>query len=150
LAIGDRMGTNYKAGNYQIQIHAPQKEIKIKYQDNIAMVVYISTCEALLIDRSFTLKQYQVGLAKSINILTDQEQQREQQHQAEPEPEQLEQSEQSKQELELSQDTIVDDSEIIIDDAEIITDDLKIDFTKPTKPSLNQNLSRSSCSEWNR
>ena len=68
LEIGDRMGTNYKAGNYQIQIHIAQKEIKIKYQDNVAMIVYISTCEALLIDRSFSLEQYQVGLAKSINI----------------------------------------------------------------------------------
>ena len=51
--------------------------------------------------------------------------------QAEPEPEQLEELEQPPQaELELYQDTIIDDSQLIIDNSEIIVDNHKINITK--------------------
>ena len=106
--------------------------------NNLAMIVDIGTNRALLIDSAFTLKQYESGLRKSINILMTEEQQR----QVEP---QLEEPEQRQPDLELCHDIIIDDSEIS-DDAELIIDDLKIE----TKPSVNQNISRSPRSEWNR
>jgi MobA/MobL family len=142
LEIGDRLGTDYQAGNYQIQANVPQSEIRIKYKNNVAMIIYPSTCEALLIDHSFTVEQYQLGLAKSIDALTDSEQQQEQeqakeQQQRQAEPEQLEQLEQQKEPgLELPHD-IVDDSELIVDGPKI----------NVTKPLASKNLSRGG---WNR
>ena len=51
--------------------------------------------------------------------------------QAEPEPEQLEELEQPPQaELELYQDTIIDDSQLIIDNSEVIIDNHKINLPK--------------------
>ena len=146
MQMGDKIGADYDAGNYQLQIDVAKKEIKVKYKNNLAMIVYPSTCDALLIDHTYTIKQYEQGLKGAIDVLmTDLEQQRqtaseqleqsEQPRQAEPEPEQLEQSE---QELELSHDTI--------NDSELVIDDPKIDFTKPL---ISQNLSRSSRSDWN-
>ena len=136
LEIGDRMGTDYEVGNYHVQMS--EKEIEVRYMNNLAMIVDIGTNRALLIDSAFTLKQYESGLRKSINILMTEEQQR----QVEP---QLEEPEQRQPDLELCHDIIIDDSEIS-DDAELIIDDLKIE----TKPSVNQNISRSPRSEWNR
>ena len=146
MQMGDKIGADYDAGNYQLQIDVAKKEIKVKYKNNLAMIVYPSTCDALLIDDTYTIKQYEQGLKGTIDVLmTDLEQQREtapeqleqseQPRQAEPEPEQLEQSE---QELELSHDTI--------NDSELVINDPKIDFTKPL---VSQNLSRSSRSDWN-
>ena len=118
----------------------------MRHQNNLAVIIGISSCLSLLIDRdrAFTLNQYEQNLRDSIDVLiTNLDQQREQaqakegeqQHRAEPEPEQLEQAQ---PELELFQDTIIDDVEII--------DDPKIE----TKLSVNQNLFRSSRSNWNR
>ena len=145
LETGNRLGTDcYQAGNYHVQISP--KEISVRHQNNLAVIIGISSCLSLLIDRdrAFTLNQYEQNLRDSIDVLiTNLDQQREQaqakegeqQHRAEPEPEQLEQAQ---PELELFQDTIIDDVEII--------DDPKIE----TKLSVNQNLFRSSRSNWNR
>jgi hypothetical protein len=147
LETADRLGTKcYTADNYHVQIL--RDEIEVRYQNNRVMIIDISTCHALLTDRSFTLKQYEIGLARSIDILlTEPEQQREQQRQAEPE--QLEQLEQQKEpELQLPHD-IIDDFEIIVDDSELtVINDTKIDLTKlVVTPLINKNLSRS---EWHR
>jgi MobA/MobL family len=137
LETTDRLGTDYQAGNYQIQVNEPQSEIQIKYKNNVAMIIYPSTCEALLIDYSFTVEQYQLGLAKSIDALTDLEQQQEQERQAEQER-QLEQLEQQSQlELELARDITIDDSEPIIDDPKI----------NVTRQLASKNISRGG---WNR
>jgi MobA/MobL family len=141
VEIGARLGTNYEAGNYQIQIHIPQREIEVRYMNNLAMIVDISTCEALVTDRTFNLQQYELGLKKSLDVLVTEEQQREQSQAKEWERAELERQleQQSQPELELSPE-IIDDSQLIIDDVEII-DDPKIDFTKPL---ANKNLSRGS------
>ena len=132
VATADRLGTEYTAGNYQIQIRAPQREIEIRYMNNLAMIVDIGTNRALPIDYSFTFQQYEQGLKRSIDVLTtDLEQQRQ------TESEQLERSElplQAAPELHYYQDIIIDDPEIS-DDAELIIDNPKIDI----KPLVNKN-----------
>jgi hypothetical protein len=142
VEIGDRLGTDYTAGNYQIQIHAPQREIEVKYKHEVAMIVYPSTCEALLIDHTYTIKQFEWGLRKSIDILVTQEQQPQadlQLEQREPE-----RSEPMQPELELPHEIIIiEDSEIIDDYERIIIDDPKID----TKLLINKNLSRKRLNE---
>mgnify|MGYP000126020834 CR=1 FL=1 len=151
LETGNRLGTDcYQAGNYHVQISP--KEISVRHQNNLAVIIGISSCLSLLIDRdrAFTLNQYEQNLKTSINVLmTDLEQQQEQakeekqQRQAELQPEQSEQLEQSQQtqpELKLSQD-ISNDLDFSIDNSEIY-------FTKPlVKPLVNKNLSRS---DWHR
>ena len=131
LQIGDEIGTDYKASGYQIQIDVAKKEIKVKYQDKVAMIVYPPICQALLIDHTYTVKQYESGLRKSINILMtnlqrqpEQAKELEQKRQAEPEW----------SEPELSRDIIT-----IIDDSKIGIDNPKIDI----KPLVNKNRSRS-------
>ena len=151
LETGNRLGTDcYQAGNYHVQISP--KEISVRHQNNLAVIIGISSCLSLLIDRdrAFTLNQYEQNLKTSINVLmTDLEQQQEQakeekqQRQAELQPEQSEQLEQSQQtqpELKLSQD--------ISNDLDFSIDNSEINFTKPlVKPLVNKNLSRS---DWHR
>lgn len=160
LETADRLGTDcYTAGNYQVQIS--EEQIEVKYNNNVAMIVYPNICEALPIDYSFTVQQYQLGLRKSLNVLVASlEQQREQaqakewEQQRQTELQQLEQLEQRQPELELSRDIIViddseiindskiiDNSELIIDDSQIIIDDSEI-IIDDHKPLLNKNLSR--------
>ena len=138
LQVGDEIGTDYKASGYQIQINVAKKEIEVKYQDNVVMIVYPPICQALLIDHTYTVKQYESGLRKSIDILvTNLQHQAEQAKELEPEqlkpeqlkppeqrsqaePEQLKPPEQQKElEPELPHDIIKDDSEIIIDNPKI-------------------------------
>ncbi len=151
LETGNRLGTDcYQAGNYHVKISP--KQIEVRHQNNLAVIIGISSCLSLLIDRdrAGTLNQYEQDLKGSIEVLmTNLEQQQEQaneekqQRQAEPQPEQseqLEQSEQTQPELELSQD-ISNDLDFSIDNSEIY-------FTKPlVKPLVNKNLSRS---DWHR
>lgn len=136
LQIGDEIGTNYKASGYQIQIDVVKKEIEVKYQDNVAMIVYPQICQALLIDHTYTFKQYEWGLKKSIDILlTNLEQQR--QAELEQKLVQLEQPMQPELEQQLEQSEQPMQPELIIDSP-------KID----AKPLVNKNRSRGS--GWNR
>ena len=146
LETGNRLGTDcYQANNYHVQISP--KEISVRHQNNLVVIIGISSCLSMLIDRdrAFTLNQYEQDLKRSIEVLMiDLEQQQEQakeekqQHQAELQPEQLEQSEQAQPELELCQDTIINDSEIIDDSEIIIIDTPKI---RATKLLASKNLS---------
>lgn len=133
------LGTDcYQAGDYQVQIS--QKQIQVKYHNNLAMIVDISISSgiSMLIDQARDLNQYEQGLKGSIDVLVaDFEQQLEQRSQLE---------------LELARDIIIDDSELIIDNSEPIIDDSEPIIDDPkinvTRPLVNQKLSRGS--GWNR
>lgn len=68
LQVADRLGAvAYRAGHYEVQI-LPD-EIKIVYQNNSVMILYPSACNALPLDRSYTVDQYGLGLQRSLDIL---------------------------------------------------------------------------------
>ena len=107
MATADRLGTtDYQAGNYHVQL-LPRDEIKVSYQNNSVMIIYADACNALPLDRSYTVDQYGQGLMRSIEILiTDLDR-----------PAQLDQSEEEKipqgdPAPELSQGIIIDDAPI--------------------------------------
>jgi MobA/MobL family len=134
LETAKELGTDgYLAGNYQVQILAEQ--IEIKYRDELAMIITISSGQAQsqLIDRSHTLNQYERGLGESINVLmTDLEQQREQEQIKAQEQEQQQHEAELQRQLEQQQEQ---ERELFPDvsfhDSEINCDDLEIDFSEP-------------------
>jgi len=52
MQVADRLGTDYRAGNYQIQI-LPD-EIKVSYHNNSVMIIYPDKCNALPLDREYS------------------------------------------------------------------------------------------------
>ena len=129
MATADRLGRDYYAGNYQVQILG--NEIKVSHQNNSVMIIYADTCNALPLDRSYTVDQYGQGLMRSIDLLLIDQQQ----------PLQLDQSEEETPQgdpaPELSQGIINDNAPINRQQSEIEKLDPKSQSPSPKTRRLD-------------
>lgn len=124
--------TNFQAGNYQVRILMEQ--IEIKYRDELAMVIDISSNQphSKLINVKYSLNQYETGLGDSIDrLLVDLERQREEERELQRQLElQQELERQRQQELERQQQEQALDRIVIFDDPDIEQDsDRSVDFS---------------------